>query len=176
MPSSNIYNIAPIIEKVCELNPASILDLGPGCGKYGALIREYHEVNRFKIKPSQWTVKLHGVEAFQDYRNPMWQMYDFVANLNFADKKNWPLFANYDLVLLIDSLEHVERPLGDMLLSHLRQHNKNVIVSVPDGEMPQGAWGGNDLETHRATWTRQDLVMLGGQVFHSGVCAIAHFS
>ena len=140
------------------------------------MAREYNEVNRFKIKPPQWTVKIHGVEGFPDYRNPMWDMYDFVAIMNFADQKNWPKFRNYDLVLLVDSLEHVERPVGEALLSHLRRHNKNVIVSVPDGEMPQGAWGGNDLETHRATWTKADMILLGGKIIHSGVCVIAHFS
>jgi len=44
MPTSDLYNITPILTIISNLKPKKILDVGCGFGKYGLLMREYLEV------------------------------------------------------------------------------------------------------------------------------------
>jgi SAM-dependent methyltransferase len=175
MPTSDPANISPIINNILRLAPLPrrVLDIGVGFGKYGALLREYLDIGMFRIEPEQWATVINGVEGFEKYMNPLWDVYNQVFIEDF--RTHFKNYVGYDLVLMIDSLEHVERPLGDEILDYLTHKNKNVIVSIPDGDFPQGAVNGNEMETHRARWYQGDFTIRGGRIIHSGVCAVAHF-
>lgn len=179
MPTSNAYNIAPIIDAACKIKPRSVLDLGCGYGKYGALLREYLDGHGGVLNPEdpEWKGTLIiGYEAFEQYRNPMWEFYDQVFVQDFTDSVSlWYGGNDYDLVLMIDSLEHLEREAGSKLLQHLVEDNKNVIVSCPDGDYPQGAVYGNEYECHRSVWRRQDFERRGAKILYHGVCTVALF-
>jgi SAM-dependent methyltransferase len=149
MPTSHPSLISPIMERVLELRPLSILELGIGYGKYGALLREYF--------PKALII---GVEGWAAYRNENWSKYDEVLIQDFVHVAS----GNYDLVLMVDSLEHLDKQTGGMLLKKLVGENRRVLVSTPDGEYPQGAVNGNEYERHRATWTATEFVALGGRV------------
>jgi hypothetical protein len=174
MPTSELSNIYPIVAKAARLQPKRILDLGIGFGKYGVLLREYLDVAEFRIRPEQWKLTIDGVEAFENYRTGVWDIYDEVHIEDFT--KTYQTYKDYDLVLLIDSLEHIERPLGDTILDTLLTNNRNVIVSCPDGDYPQGAVNGNEFETHRARWTPEDFTIRGGTILHKQVCCVAHIA
>lgn len=60
MPSSRMENVAPIMFLAEELRPNSILDVGPGYGKYGMLMRE-------RIDDFQGNVRIDAVEIFCPY-------------------------------------------------------------------------------------------------------------
>lgn len=176
MPTSELSNIAPIINKVCGLRPRTVLDLGIGMGKMGALIREYLDATIHEaFTPLSWRTSITGVEGFEKYRNPMWGCYTSVLIEDFSDHQNWVDYTHFDLVLLLDSLEHIERAHGEELLRFLRKNNRNVIVSCPDGDFPQGAWGGNEYERHRSVWRKQDFLARGAAVIHKDICTVAHF-
>jgi hypothetical protein len=104
-----------------------------------------------------------GVEGFSRYRNPAWELYDEIKIEDFSI--HYESFKGFDLVLLLDSLEHVDKTVGLKLLSTLRSNNKVVIVCVPEVFHPQEAAYGNEFERHRAAWTAEEMAGLGGRVF-----------
>ena len=172
MPTSDIANVPPVIKEAVRLRPRSVLDLGVGFGKYGVLLREKLDIEPGRVKPEHWSVTIDGVEAFERYRNPI---YGFVYNrLAFEDFSQDPdKYRAYDLVLLIDSLEHLDKQVGRRVLGRLRSNNRHLIVSCPNFDCPQGAVNGNEYERHRARWYPREFVAFGGTILHEGLCCVA---
>jgi hypothetical protein len=176
MATCDLSNIEPIMRFVIPLAPASILDLGVGFGKWGVLFRDYLEGRQGRFYPPDWKVRLIGVEGCRKYWNPAYQLYDQVVFEDFTE--HYHSYKNMDLVLMIDSLEHVGKEAGIQIVDTLRDNNKTLLVSVPQGPWPQGSVHGNHFEQHRATWYAQDLLDLGGRLLQQGPnvsCAIAVF-
>lgn len=99
----------------------------------------------------------------------MWNMYTGVWIEDFS--KN--TYEGYDLVLLNDSLEHLDKATGLNVLQDLLVRNKYVLVSVPDGDYPQGAVNGNEYECHRARWQEWEFKTLAQtKVIHRGTCLV----
>ena len=78
MPTSNPKIISPILDYISKNTPASVLDIGIGFGKWGALIREYTDVIHYRFYQEEWQVLIHGIEIHDRYRNPNWQHYQLV--------------------------------------------------------------------------------------------------
>jgi hypothetical protein len=173
VPTSDVHNLTPILREILRINPQTVLDLGIGMGKYGALAREFLDVMNGRVQPAQWQAKIIGVEGFVEYMNPMWDLYTKVYVEDF--RRTYQAYRKYDLVLMIDSLEHVDKAEGTEILNFLRTNNRYVLVSCPDGDYPQGAWGGNELERHRAVWLYKDFVNLGATMIHRSVCSVGVF-
>jgi len=73
MPSSQIANISTITGWIAEIQPASILDVGVGFGKYGVLAREYTDVRAGRYRRGEWKVTIDGIEIYSPYYNPIWK-------------------------------------------------------------------------------------------------------
>lgn len=176
MPTSDGNNITPIIDFIIRLRPLprTILDLGIGFGKYGALTREYLDIGQERISPDKWTTNIVGIEGFSGYSSsPLWNCYSDIRIEDFT--RHYEDYKGYDLVLMVDSLEHVNKPDGERILDYIRENNKHTIISCPDGDYPQGAVNGNEFERHRAYWTVDDFTIRGGRIIHRTVCTIAVF-
>lgn len=170
MPVSDIGSIGPILYCVQRLQPKGILDLGCGFGKYGVLCREILEAVHGRCRPDQWENTICGVDGFKDYANPCWGVYNNVAIEDFS--RHYEKIVGWPLILLVDSLEHVNKELGITILDWVVKNNQNVIVSVPLGFCPQSAVFGNSFETHRATWVMADFDRYRHEVLHVGVCGV----
>lgn len=171
MPVSDIWSVPPIIAAVQRLQPKGILDLGIGFGKYGVLCREVLDAVHGRCNPESWEVDICGVEGFEAYANPSWGAYNAVAIEDFA--RHYQQITGWPLVLMVDSLEHVQEDLGKEILRFLVKHNKNVIVSVPMGLCPQGDVFGNSFEKHRTTFSGpQDFAEYNHEVLYMGVCCV----
>lgn len=173
MPVSDIANISPILQHIQRLQPQRILDLGIGMGKYGALAREVLDFTYGRFEPQDWKTEIIGYEGFQ-YYNPMWDLYNLVRMKDFTNDP--PQYqSDFHLVLMIDSLEHLDDNMAETMLMLLRQNNNQVLVSCPNGDYPQGAAFGNEFERHRSVWTAGRLQQHGGKIIHQGVCTVAVF-
>src|SRR5262249_3434676 len=69
--------------------------------------------------------------------------------------------GSYDLVLLIDVLEHFEPAEAAKIAVECGRVGKVAIISTPRQFWPQGDSWGNPYERHRSLWTRRDLLKLG---------------
>ncbi len=169
MPVSDYHGVSDIMGEIQRLHPKSVLDLGVGFGLYGVVCRQILDAQHGRCAEDDWEALLIGWEVFNDYNNPCWDVYDMV---NIGDFTKHPQ-KEFDLVLMIDSLEHIKPERGRPFLAELVKRNKHVIVSVPNGRMHQGEVHGNPHEAH--LWTFTELEEFAGykyKVLHRGVCTV----
>lgn len=158
MPTSWYQVIPAVLYQIQSLQVRSVLDVGIGFGKYGMLIREALEVPLGRYHKHQWQMKVDGIEVFPGYKNPIHQYcYDQVYYgdvLSLAAE-----LPSYDVILLIDVLEHFDKETGKSLLQQLVSHiNQCLLVSTPLYPDPQGAFLGNANEAHQSRWVLTDFL------------------
>lgn len=146
MPSSNVYLAPQIVTMAAEVRPRAVLDVGPGHGKYGVLFREY-------VRPR----RLDAVEAEERYPDQFpWLdvIYDDLRVADVTTMADDELDA-YDLVLMIDVLEHLDEAAGAALLSRIRGR---IIVCTPrDFFQNPEADDGWESERHRSLWDARTI-------------------
>lgn len=158
MPTS-WYNVIPEILSLIEKHkPRSILDIGIGFGKYGVLIREVLELPYERYDKLKWQHRVEGVEVFEGYKNPLHTYaYDKVYYSNILDVID--KLPQYDVILLIDVLEHFTKEEGYLLLNKLLEHTKNfILISTPLYPDIQKDYEGNPHEEHKSRWSIIDFV------------------
>lgn len=129
-------------------NCRTVLDLG--CGPDSPL--QYCRNVSFSI----------GVEAFQPYitksnaKNIHHKyLYGKVEDLSFP--KN-----SFDAVIMIELLEHLPVEAGILLLEKAEKWAaEKVIVTTPNGFLPQNILDGNELQRHLSGWTTDDFKTIG---------------
>jgi hypothetical protein len=149
---------------IIALKPFSVLDVGSGFGKYGVLCREYLELwdGRQEYK---FIRRIDGVEVFENYITPLHNfIYNNIYTENIIDlvKK---LDYTYDLVLLIDVLEHFSKEEGVWLLNNLLSKNKGILIGTPKRPSAQKDVFGNVFETHKSVWKKMELTSFGKSFF-----------
>jgi hypothetical protein len=126
------------------------LDIGPGAGKYGKLVRSIH--------PSAHTMAIE-IDAEYIDRFELRAVYDEVlcgpASLLF----DGDLDIAYDLVIIGDCLEHMRKSEGVDLLNFLAYRSKYIFVVYPVRWI-QGSWGGHRSEAHISVWSESDFAWL----------------
>ena len=169
MPRSSPGNRKPILEQIATVaarssgRPLRVLDLGIGHGTYGRLLRE-----------SGLHVELTGVEVWSRYRNRRWDNYDHIVEAEISQFLGGVGRSDYDVVLLIDVLEHFDRETGASVLEQvLAMDTLAVIVSTPTTRFPQRAWYGNQFEVHRHCWSDEELADRGLRLIRSSWVATA---
>jgi SAM-dependent methyltransferase len=143
LPTSQHWQIPYVLQVIADERPATVLDVGAGYGKFGYLAREYATPTRVDA--------LDGVA-------PRFPAYDNVYLGDLRDLENvLPKDApRYDLALLVDVIEHLEKPEGHRALDRLTRRAKRVLVATPLGFRPQEVEG-MPLETHRSGWWPWDF-------------------
>jgi hypothetical protein len=159
MPLSNYLHVPTVLHFIAAIRPRRLLDVGIGMGAYGFLIRQYFDVGYERLRPEDWQMHIDGVEIFEGYQNPVWAYaYDSVI---IGDIRGVVAdLGAYDLVLCNDVLEHLERGEAKDLVKRLLSIAPVLIATTPNVECPQGAWLGNDAETHRSRLTRDDFPLV----------------
>lgn len=129
-----------------RIRPATVVDVGAGCGTYAKLMRRWKE-------KCIWT----AVEAWEPYvaEFQLDTLYDRVV---VADARHltW-LDYRSDLLIAGDVLEHMTRDDATRLIRRFRYAAANVIVSIPVLHLDQGAVNGNPYERHVDHWTAGDM-------------------
>lgn len=152
---------------MCATNPESVLDLGIGMGINGAAVRNWLDLGTKEANGGKWRIKLDGVEAFSKYKNPTWNLYDKVYEVDI--RKFIEMKASYDLILMTDVIEHFEKEEGLQILQRLKEMcNKAVMVSTPAVWIEQGDAYGNKYEKHRSMWNVNDFRSLGYGIIMDG--------
>lgn len=158
MPSSTPRHMPTIVEQFWRLRPESILEIGPGFGMYGLLARQYLEIWCPTTPYGVRKVRVDACEVFGDYildhhRAIYDNIYvdDGLCFVSGCEDKS------YDLILILDVLEHFSREDGLRLLVEATRVAKHVIVNVPYPPGEQGAVFGNEHEAHVSSWEPSDF-------------------
>lgn len=143
MPTSEHWQIPHVLDCLAAERPATLLDVGAGFGKYGCLAREYADPRR--------------VDAL-DVQAPRLPCYDhvYLGDIRALDRVLPSDAPRYDLALLIDVIEHLEKPEGMALLQSLLGRARRVLITTPLGFRPQEI-AGQPFETHRSGWYPWDF-------------------
>ncbi len=158
MPTSPYAHIEFVVYLLSSLRPTSILDIGLGNGKMGFIARDLLDVMfGERYLKAHWTTLIDGIEAFSDYIQAHQRfIYD---NIFIGDAFELiDSLGNYDLIILGDVLEHLEKDRGWQLLDKCALHaNRAMIINIPLGEAPQPNIYNNEFERHRASWFEDEL-------------------
>lgn len=141
MPTS-FKEVFPVIAGILEeRQPARVLDMGIGYGKYGLAAREYAN-----------PIVVNGVEAYEPYIDA-WQrgIYNYLYIKDIRDLTDEEL-KSYDLYLMIDVIEHLTKEDGITLLNRIKGP---ILVSTPIEEY-YGEYD-NHYENHISHWTVEDF-------------------
>ena len=156
MPTSSVIMMTEIAELFCRVNPATVLDIGVGFGRNGAIFREAADARWGRCRPDQWQCKIDGVEVFAQYNNPQWGVYDrvFIEDIRTFVKKPF----DYEFIFLGDVLEHLPQKDAANLIFTLRYAAKKCLaICLPLGHSPQDAMFGNKAEQHVSVWQEEDF-------------------
>lgn len=155
MPSSEPWRIAHIAEFIYRMQPASVLDIGTGFGKWGALAREYTDIYNRRYPRQTWKTRIDGIEIFNAYsESPLWAIYDRVHVGDAVEIL--PSLGNYDLIIAVEVLEHIKREDGLKLIKDIRAQSKRFLISHSNTN--HGIMMGNKYEAHISKWTAADFV------------------
>ncbi len=169
MPIGCLSSVAHIVNRLIQRRPKTVLDLGIGMGFYGAAIRQWLDMG-FAVN---FNVQLVGVEGFERYRNPCWDLYNEVYVQSIEDflqrmetirqqptKYAEAVACQFDAVLLTDVLEHFDKPVGASVITRVLNcltQDGIFIISTPAIETEQGAVYGNEFERHKCAWSAAEL-------------------
>lgn len=165
MPIGSYAAIPSLAQNLLRHRPRSVLDLGMGFGGGGVVVREWLD---FGVRP--WKTYLVGVEAWSDYRNAVWDLYDVVFAQTIEEFLG-SCAETFDCVLLGDVLEHFEKEAGRHIVAAIKPRvaaGGRLLVTTPARFIPQEAVYGNERERHRSLWSDSDLAQLGFLVERAG--------
>ena len=179
MPTSTWRSITPILDIIMDLKPrpARVLDVGIGSGKYGFLCREYLHYWEDHLFNTSSEIVIDGIEVFPDYVDTLQR--EIYNHLFIADAMEiLPRFKNdaYDLLILIDVLEHCDELTGLNLLQECQRVAQVVIVSTPRVFVHQPPKWGNPAEEHKSLWSAKTLKACGACWFTQAENQIAVFA
>lgn len=146
MPTSNLAVWPAILHLAWEVKPARVLDVGPGFGKGGLLLREY-----VGCPP---IFQIDAVESWEPYVNGrLHAIYDEVIQGDVLEMTDDEL-ARYDLVMMIEVIEHLEKEDGLELLDRIPGY---VIVCTPRDFFQNPEAEMIPPEKHRSHWSVVDF-------------------
>jgi SAM-dependent methyltransferase len=165
VPTSILYQLNQIMELIVRTDPQSVLDVGVGFGKYGFLSREYLELWDGRKTYGDWKRRIDGIEVFERYLTPVHDyVYDRIYIGDALDVLP-TIETTYDLVLLIDIVEHFEYEEAKRLLKECIRVGRNIIISTPRDILSGDETFGNPYQAHKFQWERRhftELAACGG--------------
>ena len=154
-----MVHLSAMVEEVKWVKPNSILDVGIGFGVMGTLFRAATDVRKSEASPAvyhNWTTQIDGIEIFEWYRNPAWNMYTNVyigSAIEVIDT-----LPKYDFIYCGDMIEHLTKDDGYKLIEKMLDHaNCWVHIATPSPAGNQKESFGNIYETHLSDWKQQEF-------------------
>jgi hypothetical protein len=168
MPGSvNVFdNVMKEMITLCV--PEKVIDIGPGGGKYGMMLREIEAAREHHIWKT--CVEIDNEKIIQ--RLGLHLIYDEIINEDAAKlPKAYPKLTA-DIVILGDVIEHLTKSEGIDLIEYLQYRARHIFLVIPTN-FPSYDFEDYDHESHIAIWRKQDIERFEGayciQREHEGV-------
>lgn len=139
------------------------LDIGPGAGKYGKLIRQ--------AVPDSYIEALEPDRSYVSEFKLM-EIYDHVSIASATEIIDSNPDYHTDCVIIGDTIEHMRKSAGIDLLHYLLYRTKKIIVTFPV-KYVQYTWNGHAAEAHRSAWGQEDFKALEHQWHTDGYMRLA---
>lgn len=135
MPTSNVMFKSETIDYIKNKfkdKSISILDVGAGIGTYSDLLKDEYD-------------NMDCCEIYEPYidKYQLRNKYNNVYVKNIIDFE----FEYYDLIIMGDILEHIDKDTAILLLNEIVNKCEELIVCVPY-QLPAGPYEGNNHEAH----------------------------
>jgi SAM-dependent methyltransferase len=159
MPYSSDAFDRYIFDLIGLLRPTTVLDIGPGAGKYARIIRE-----------SVSNVHITAIEIDESYveRFDLRSKYDTLIIGDANSLIDTPR-VRFDLVIIGDCIEHMRKSVAVDLLDFLVYRSGYICIVYPEAYI-QDDWEGHAAEAHISTWSQEDFK--GWQTIHRSWQAI----
>ncbi len=158
MGTSNWQNISYNINLVRKLNPAAILDVGAGFGRWGILFREFLEIWDESKYDGKWERKIDAVEIYEPYIKEYHKY--FYNNVYIENAYDYLKRTEnkYDLINLGDVVEHFTKKEGEDIIKECLNKGKYVLITIPIGKhWEQTPTSENPHEEHKSIWYNNDF-------------------
>mgnify|MGYP003676976206 CR=1 FL=1 len=158
MPVSIQIQITACVTKIVAAEPASVLDVGCGFGKWGYLCREYLDAFNGRWRPEDWTTRIDGIEFFEPYI--LDHQRALYSNITIGDIRDLCKTCDeYDVIIAGDVIEHMHKDEAEEVVETLyAKARKLLIVNIPLGKgWDHPAQYGNPAELHRSEWYKEDF-------------------
>jgi 2-polyprenyl-3-methyl-5-hydroxy-6-metoxy-1,4-benzoquinol methylase len=162
MMTSFSENIKPILEAIVAANPKKILDIGSGFGKFGILAREAILSVRAEsgdLTPTD-NLEVDCVEMAKYFQNQPYHE-KLYQNHYHMDARNieWEEMPKFDLVLLIDVVEHWSKEEAVKIIKEIKEFTgAKILISTPrEVAMYEKDYYGIDCPKHESQWTTSDF-------------------
>lgn len=161
MPTSDPRVIEAGCGEIISLKPKSVLDIGVGFGKWGALAREYTDIWQGRFYKDEWETYITGIEIHERYKNPMWSIYNevHIGNAQEVIQRLEARERRYDLAIMMDVLEHFLKIDGQELIANTLEVASNFMVSWCNSA--QKDVRDNKYEDHISCWSVKDFKEMG---------------
>lgn len=142
MPEGKPY----AIQKIIEINPSTVLDVGAGRGAYATIL--------FPFLPN---VIFDAIEVWQPYIEnfELHKKYKNIFNVDVRKHENF----KYDLVIFGDILEHMPKTDAIEVWGKVSKQANFALISIPIVHMPQEEIDGNPYEVHEEEDWSTELVL-----------------
>jgi len=170
MPVSHYRHIGSVMSAVEQYPSASsILDIGPGFGKYGVLIRERWDVRYLRYHKESWKLRLDCLEIWPKYISPLHT--HIYNNIYLGDAFDLiDDLPQYDTIIALEILEHMKKERGiEFLKKIVQKSNHLLLISFPQTfQKGFGSNWPNPYEEHHCLWTKLELdSIIGPTTAHS---------
>jgi hypothetical protein len=148
VPLSDPENKQWALDRIRSLDPAVVVDIGPGVGTYSDLARA--------ATSAQWK----AIEAWAPYvtKYGLWGKYDHVVISDIRHVDLHSVAFAPDLVIIGDVLEHMTTAEARTVITRLQAWADHLLVCVPLAHHDQRAVGGNWFEIHRDHWGHEQML------------------
>ena len=169
MPVAKPDTISSICKFIMTRKPKSILDLGIGFGLYGFLARNYGVIWGVREQNiyDNWKdeIIVDGVEIYESLITDLHRMlYNKIYIGDFSEIA--PKLKDYDLYIMGDSIEHLDKSVAIELIEKLKEKGK-LIIATPDYFIGGEAVLGNEHEKHKC-WLKDEDFPDNPRIIHTG--------
>ena len=170
MPVAKPDTIPSICKFIMTRKPKSILDLGIGFGMYGFLARNYGVIWNSDITQEQYDnwkneIIVDGIEISKSLITDLHRMlYNKIYIGDFSVIA--PRLKDYDLYIMGDSIEHLDKSVAIELIKKLKDKGK-LIIATPDYWCEGTAVLGNEHDKHKC-WLRDEVFPDKPRIIHTG--------
>lgn len=141
--------------KLCR--PSVVLDIGPGKGKYGKILRSIE--SELDCAIHKMAVEIDREKVIE--RFALHEIYDEILNEDAAVLvKRYPLLTG-DIVIVGDVIEHLTKSEGIDMIEYLQYRFKHIFMIIPV-DWVSHSYQDYENESHISIWRTKDITYFEG--------------